>query len=81
LIPRFDGALFSPEWKAAPADQRNAPQGSRGRTLTFKQKSNCNGRLEQRPIVWNRCAVPSVGHKLLWNSCFLEQEIRSDDSI
>jgi hypothetical protein len=21
--------------------------------------------LEQRPIEWNRCAVPSIGHKLL----------------
>jgi hypothetical protein len=21
--------------------------------------------LEQRPIAWNRCAVPPIGHKLL----------------
>jgi predicted metal-dependent enzyme (double-stranded beta helix superfamily) len=44
--------------------------GRPSRSAQARRCPRCRGQhlrhpLEQRPIAWNRCAVPSIGHKLL----------------
>jgi hypothetical protein len=53
------------ECRGAGMERAPTAAGIRGRLVTARQRLQRGQALEQRPIEWNRCAVPLIGHKLL----------------